>query len=218
MCALDWRLSKVIRIEKLLGGDCMSSCGTIQLQDVGMLDVASNHGSSLSHEGLVPPKWYAVFTLANHEKRVAGRCAQKYVESFLPLYKTRHKWRNGCTVDLELPLFPNYFFVRIIPRDRVRVLELPGVISMVAAAGKLLPVEDDYINALRDALLVHKIEPHPYLETGAHVRIKRGPLAGAKGVLERRKNDLRVILRLEMLARSVSVEVSATEVEPCRGC
>jgi len=159
--------------------------------------------------------WYAVFTLANHEKRVAARCQQRQVESFVPLYKVRRKWKNRCTVDLELPLFPNYFFTRIIPRDRVRVLELPGVISIVSSGGTLLPLEDDYVNALRDGILAHKIEPHTNLEAGELVRITSGPLAGSEGILERRKNDLRVVLRLEMLARSVSVEVASSQIERC---
>lgn len=161
-------------------------------------------------------KWYAVFTLAHHERRVSERCTQREVESFLPLYKTRRKWKNRCTVDLELPLFPNYFFVRIPPRNRVQVLQLPGVVSIVSSSGQPLPLPDDYISALRDGLRLHKIEPRPSVEPGEKVRITTGPLAGAEGMLERHKNGFRVLLTLEMLARSISVEVGADEIELCR--
>jgi transcription antitermination factor NusG len=159
------------------------------------------------------PKWYAVFTLARHEKRVLARCEERHIESFLPLYKAKHRWKNRCTVDLELPLFPSYSFVRIDPRIRVQVLQVPGVVSIVSSGRELLPLPDDYINSLRDGLLAHRIEPHPGVSVGDWVRITSGPMAGAEGVLERRKNDLRVVLRLDMLARSVSVEVSATDIE-----
>ncbi len=74
---------------------------------------------------------------------------------------------------------------------------------------------DGYINSLRDGLLVHRIEPHADLEVGDLVRIKTGPMIGVEGILERRKNELRVILKLEMLARSVAVEVGAEEIEWC---
>jgi transcription antitermination factor NusG len=143
------------------------------------------------------------------------RCTQRQVESFLPLYHVRRKWKNRCTVDLELPLFPCYLFVRISPRDRVKILELPGVVAIVSSAGQLLPVPDDYVTTLRDGLLARRIEPHENIEIGELVRIKTGALAGAEGILERRKNGLRVVLRLEMLARSVSVEVASTEIECC---
>jgi transcription antitermination factor NusG len=153
--------------------------------------------------------------MSNHEKRVVGRCQQRQLESFLPLYRVKRKWKNRCTVDLDLPLFPNYFFVRIVPRDRVRILELAGVVSIVSSGGQPLPLTDEYIASLQQGLLAHKIEPHPDLEVGELVRITTGPLAGAEGILERRKNDFRVVLKLEMLARSVSVEVAASEIEWC---
>jgi transcription antitermination factor NusG len=173
----------------------------------------SNNVQDLGAAGAYLPRWYAVFTLARHEKRVFARCEERQIESFLPLYKVKHRWKNRCTVDLELPLFPSYSFVRIDPRVRMQVLQLSGVVSIVSSGRELLPLPDDYIDSLRGGLLARRIEPHPGVSLGDRVRITNGPMAGAEGVLERRKNDLRVILRLEMLARSVSVEVSATEIE-----
>jgi len=161
------------------------------------------------------PRWYAAFTQARHEKRVFAHCDLRQIESFLPLYKAKHRWKNRCTVDLELPLFPSYCFVRIDTHERVRVLQVPGVIRIVSSGHQLQPLPDDYVNALRDGLLVHRIEPHNEVAVGDWVRIKSGPMAGAEGVLERRKNELRVVLRLEMLERSVSVEVGAEEIECC---
>lgn len=161
-------------------------------------------------------KWYAVFTLTRHEKRVFAQCEERKIETFLPLYKARHQWKNRQTVDLELPLFPSYTFVHIDPRTRVQVLQLRGVVSIVSSGRELTPVPKEYIEALRAGLQTHRIKPHPGLSVGDWVRLKNGPLAGAEGVLERHKNDLRVVLRLEMLARSVSVEVAATDIQPCR--
>jgi transcription antitermination factor NusG len=171
--------------------------------------------SELWEERIPVAKWYAVFTLTRHEKRVHAQCEDRQIESFLPLYKVKHRWKNRCNVELQLPLFPSYSFVRIDPRVRVKVLQLPGVVSIVGSGRELLSIPDDYIQSLRDGLLVHRIAAHPGLAVGEWVRIKTGPMAGSKGILERRKNDLRVVLRLEMLARSVSVEVGSEEVEPC---
>ena len=79
----------------------------------------------------------------------------------------------------------------------------------------MLPIPDEYMNSLREGLLVHRIEPHPGLALGCRVRISQGPMAGAVGILERDKSNFRVVLKLEMLARSVAVEVGASEIEPC---
>ena len=174
---------------------------------------ASDSAQSLWVPSTYQPKWYAVFTLPRHEKHVLAQCLDRQIESFLPLYKVKHRWKNRCTVDLEMPLFPCYSFIRIEPQARVHVLQLRGVVSIISSGREPLPVPDQDINSLRDGLLVHRIEPHPEVAVGDRVRIKTGPMAGAEGILERRKNGLRVIVKLEMLARSISVEVGSDEID-----
>lgn len=180
------------------------SFGSFESQNVQDLEGSSNH-----------LRWYAVFTLTRHEKRVRAQCEEHQIESFLPTYKVKHRWKNRRSVHLELPLFPGYSFVRIEPRTRLHVLQLPGVISIVSSGRNMLPIPDEYMNSLREGLLVYRMEPHPGLALGCRVRISQGPMAGAVGILERDKNNFRVVLKLEMLARSVAVEVGASEIEPC---
>jgi len=158
--------------------------------------------------------WFAAYTNSHHEKRVAAQFAERRMESFLPLYATRHRWRNGCEMNLDLPLFPNYVFVRVDPRKRVRVLEVPGVVSLVGFGRTLAPLPDFEIEALRSAIGQRKIEPHPYQVIGERVRIKAGPMTGMEGVLVRRKSNFRVVLALDAIMQSVAVEVDADELEP----
>ena len=61
-----------------------------------------------------------------------------------------------------------------------------------------------------------RMEPHPYLQAGRYVRLRNGPLAGLEGTLIRKKEALRLVVSIEMLMRSVAVEVNASDVEPCR--
>jgi len=171
-------------------------------------------GLEQESRGLVgyDPRWYAVFTMPRHEKRVAGHCTERGIESFLPLYQVRHRWKNRCTATVELPLFPNYSFVRIDVRERIQVLSLSSVRYIVCSGHELLPVPDEYISFLREGLLAHRIEPHLNLEAGDRVRIKTGPMAGMEGILDRHKSGLRIVLKLEMIGRSIAVEVGAAEV------
>jgi transcription antitermination factor NusG len=159
-------------------------------------------------------RWYAAFTMSRHEKQIAWHLGQREIESFLPLYKTKHRWRNRCAVDLELPLFPNYVFVRIDPKERLRVLRVPSVVSIVSIGREPLPVPDHYISGLRNGLLTYGIEPHPGLDVGDRVRIIAGAMADMVGVLDRQKSGFRVVLRLEMIGRSVAVEVDLADIEP----
>jgi transcription antitermination factor NusG len=59
------------------------------------------------------------------------------------------------------------------------------------------------------------VEPHPFLKCGTRVRVIRGSLEGVEGILTRKKNLCRLVLSVDMLARSVAVEVHADDVEPC---
>ena len=157
--------------------------------------------------------WFAAYTCANHEKRVVEHFEARDVEHFLPLYASVRRWKDR-RVQLDLPLFPGYVFVRIAVGARLRVLEVPGVVRLVGFNGQPYPLAEGEIESLRKGILNgSRIEPHPYLSVGARVRIKSGPLAGVEGNLVRKKNAYRVVLSLDLIARSAAVEVDSADVE-----
>ena len=80
--------------------------------------------------------WFAVSTTPRHEKRVAQHFGLREVECFLPLYRSQRRWNDGSKVALDLPLFPGYIFVRIGRKERTRVLQVPGVLALVAGTGR----------------------------------------------------------------------------------
>jgi transcription antitermination factor NusG len=160
------------------------------------------------------PQWFALYTTPRHEKHVSEILVQRQIETFLPLYRTTRRWKKSLPVDLELPLFPTYVFVRIAREARGPVLGIPGVLSIVGSPREAWPLPDLDIESLRSGLLERKIEPHPYLVVGERVRIRAGVMAGVEGVLVRMKNDFRVVLSLDAIMRSVAVEVDADDIEP----
>jgi transcription antitermination factor NusG len=157
--------------------------------------------------------WYAVYTRPSHEKRVAEHCASREIECYLPSYKTTSLWKNRCKVELELPLFPCYVFVRVQWRQRVYVLEVPSVVSIVGNGREPLPLQHSEIASLRAGLELCRAEPHPYLNIGERARIKFGPLAGLEGVVVRKTGGLRVVLTLQKIMKSVAVEVEESDLE-----
>ena len=125
-----------------------------------------------------------------------------------------HLWKNGCKVRVELPLFPGYLFIRIDPRNRYKVLALPGAVAVVGSAGGPWPLPDSEVAVLRAGMQLCKFEPHPYLTVGQKVRIKRGPLVNMTGFLVRHSGGIRVVLSVEMIGQAAAVEVGTDEVEP----
>ena len=127
----------------------------------------SEMGCSATHSG--HPLWYVAYTSANHEKRVAEQFSLRSVEHFLPLYEAKRRWKDR-RMKLELPLFPGYVFVRMSLRDRLKVLQVPGVARLVGFNGQPAAIPDNEIEALRASLGAQlRAEPHPYLIVGRRV-------------------------------------------------
>jgi len=160
-----------------------------------------------------PPRWFALYTSPRHEKHVSEILMQHRFETFLPLYRTTRQWKKSRPVVLELPLFPTYVFVRIAREARSAVLGVTGVLSIVGSPREPWAVPDLDIEAIRLGSQMRKIQPHTYLTVGERVRIKSGVMAGVEGILVRKKNDLRVVLTLDTIMRSVAVEVDADDIE-----
>lgn len=158
--------------------------------------------------------WYAAYTSANHEKRVAEQLARKEVEHFLPLYEAIHQWKDR-RVRLQLPLFPGYIFVCVALSEKLKVLQIGGVARLVGFGDRPVPMPEDEIESLRRGLQGSlKMEPHPYLSEGQRVRIIRGPLTGMDGILLRKKGNLRLVLSIDLIMRSVVVDVDAADILP----
>ena len=159
-------------------------------------------------------KWYAAYTSANHEKRVAEQLERRSVEHFLPLYESVRRWADR-RVRLQLPLFPGYVFVRMAVRDRLKVLEVPGVAHLVGFGGQLTPVPEEDIQAIRMCLAVpNRVQPHRYLKRGQRVRVLNGPLTGLTGIVVRQRKQTRFVISFDLLQRSVAVEIDATDLGP----
>ena len=159
------------------------------------------------------PRWYAAYTCANHEKRVSEQLGVRRVEHFLPLYCSVRRWQDR-RVTLQLPLFPGYVFVRMPLRERLLVMQVPGVAQLVGFDGKPASLPDAEIEALQRSLGKGVgAEPHPYLTAGRRVRVKSGPLAGVEGVLLRRKGNFRVVISIDLIQRSVAVDADVADIE-----
>ncbi len=159
-------------------------------------------------------RWYAARTKSRHEKKVAEHLAGKGIVNFLPLYKAQHRWKDRVA-RVELPLFPGYIFVQFALKERLKVLEIPGVANLVSFKGEPAALPEQEIETLRQGLSANVYaEPHPYLKVGRRVRIKGGPLRGLEGILERKKEDsFRVVISIDLIMRSVLVEVAMGDVE-----
>ncbi|MGB8509275.1 MAG: UpxY family transcription antiterminator [Pyrinomonadaceae bacterium] len=166
--------------------------------------------------GLSPPpqhSWYAVRTRSNYEKITANLLEAKGFEQYLPLYQVRKLWSDRV-MESSLPLFPGYVFCKFDARCRTPILSTHGVVSIVSFAGQPALIADEEIKAVQAVLRSERLtEPCPYLCEGQLIRINRGPLAGLEGILVKKRN-WRIVISIQILRRSVSVEVDPDSITP----
>lgn len=172
----------------------------------------SNHATVVPSPVPSVSRWYAAYTCTNHERRVAQQLDERRVENFLPLYRSVRRWKDRRK-ELQLALFPSYVFVHMDVKERVKVLQLPGVVNLVTFGGVPAALPDSEIETLRlGSACPTQIMPHPYLRVGRRVRVASGPFAGTEGILVRRREGCRVVVSIDLLMRSVALEVDEADI------
>lgn len=158
--------------------------------------------------------WYALMVKHQHERPLESALRHKGFEALAPFYQVRKRWSDRVKT-IDLPLFPGYVFCRFPMADRLSVLDTPGISRVVSFNGAPAPVAGDEIEAIR-AVITAKVpvRPWPHLKPGDRVRIERGSLQGIEGTLIREKEVLRLVIGIELLQRSVCVEIDADWITP----
>jgi transcription antitermination factor NusG len=159
--------------------------------------------------------WFAVQTRPHHEKKVSAELTQKGLHSFLPVQRQRRQWSDRQKW-IELPLFSNYVFVRMAedPELRTRVLRTMGVVRFAGAPGHGTSIPDEQIHNLQTIVNQRiPLMPHSYINVGEKVRICGGALHGMEGVLVAIRDGRRFVVSVDLIQRSVAIQLEGFEVE-----
>jgi transcriptional antiterminator NusG len=161
--------------------------------------------------------WYAVYAQVRHEGKVYSRLLAKSLECLFPQME-RWSRRRDRRKKIQVPIFPGYLFVHtcLDSHQHVRILQTPGVVSLVRNKDGPLPVPESQINSLK-TLLGGKdvLTSHPYLKAGMYVRVVNGPLCGCEGILIRKRSGRsRLVVAIDIIQQAVCVELNEEDVEP----
>jgi transcription antitermination factor NusG len=164
-----------------------------------------------------PWPWYAIQAKSSREKTASLLLENAGYECLVPISKYMRRWSDRMK-EVEVPLFPGYFFCRMDPHNRLPVLMTPGVIQIVGVGKTPIPVEEEEIAAIqRVGKSGLPTMPWPYLEVGNVVRIEEGPLRGLTGIVLKIKSGVKLVLSVSLLQRSMAVEIERGwigEVQP----
>lgn len=159
-------------------------------------------------------QWFTLQVVPRHERNVDAILGHKGCEHFFPTHQVRRKWSDRTKL-VQLPLFPGYVFCRSCYSLMDVARSTPGVIRVVSFGGKPHPVSSEEINALQLVVQVQRdVCSVPYLNAGRKVRVITGPLSGVTGIIVRIRRRERLIVSVDLIMKSASVEIDASEVVP----
>jgi len=162
------------------------------------------------------PPWFALTVKPRHEKAATAYLGRKGLEAYLPLYKARRRWSDRFR-EVEMCLFPGYVFCRFHFANRLDVLNVPSVHSVVGFGDRETPVSEQEIDSIRTILASGApVLPWNFVKVGERVRIVDGSLCGIEGVLVRERDAWRVVVSVDLLQRSVAVEIDRELIRPVR--
>ncbi|MBW2017900.1 MAG: UpxY family transcription antiterminator [Deltaproteobacteria bacterium] len=161
------------------------------------------------------PKWFAVHTRSRFEQKVHAALAGKSVEAFLPRIQVMSR-RKDRRKKILVPMIPGYVFVRfdLDPEVYWDIIKTTGVVRMIGFEGKPVPVNDEEIASLMILDGTDRtVQNREYMKRGDRVMIMEGPLKGLVGFYLRHKGKDKVVVSVELLRRSLEVEIEDWALE-----
>ncbi|MEJ5961909.1 UpxY family transcription antiterminator [Pedobacter immunditicola] len=152
--------------------------------------------------------WYAVYTRARWEKKVADQLNRIAIENYCPLNRVEKQWSDRKKI-VEEPLFTSYVFVRVSKQQMNLVRELYGIVNFVCWLGKPAVIPDPEIQSIKQFLSLYqnvKIKPVS-LNVQDRIKILQGPFSEMEGqVIAVSKRSVKVMLPSLRCFMTVEIE------------
>ncbi len=180
-----------------------------------------DRSTALTDTAQTPLGWHVLWTRSNSERLVSEQLAAKGYEVFLPMIQqiALGSVRGRRQPIRRVPMFKGYLFLRH-RIGRTAFLDISNTKGLVHILGarwdRLAQVPDEELTSIKRAQESHEpMMPYPFLKVGSRVRITRGTLTNAQGILVR--TDLAkglLVISVGLLQRSIAVKVSCADVVP----
>jgi transcription antitermination factor NusG len=161
--------------------------------------------------------WLALIVRSRHEKSVKTILDSKGYRTALPLVRCMHKRRTGSAWDSQKPLIAGYVFAARDLDNPFRMITTPGVVHIVSFGSEPATIPEAEIDALeRIAASGLPVACCGYTTIGDRVELIAGPLQGIQGIVLRQTKTTRLVVGVELLQRSVTVEIDGAWAVPIR--
>jgi hypothetical protein len=153
------------------------------------------------------------FELGKEGRAASGASRSRAFASFLSVHEPPERWARRsrtCTI-------PRLSFRQATFCERLKVLTVPNVLSIVGTRTCPSVVSDDEISWIKSGVEHGGLKPHSYLEVGTRVVVMSGVAAGMEGILLRKHNNVRILVALDSIAQAFVIEIDGALVKPVGG-
>jgi len=154
--------------------------------------------------------WFALKVRARSEPVAVSALRNRGYDPFCPTYSERRRYKDRMKI-IENAVFPGYLFCRFDLRHKVSVISSHSVEYLVSVAGVPSEIPENDMRNIRRAVEAGA-RPMTYFKAGQRVRVEVGSLAGIEGLLLRCPSGDRLVISIDLLQRSVSLEISKDHV------
>ena len=156
-------------------------------------------------------RWWVAHTKSRNEKSLAWDLLKRGTPYFLPMVE-KVQSKSGRKVKSVLVLFSGYLFFCGSENNRYGAMTTNRIASTIEVPDQEGLIKE--LSSIQRAMSGPKqLDPFPYLQVGQRCVVKSGPLRGVEGLLVRRKNIDRLVLRVQVLGQAVSTEIDASLLE-----
>lgn len=174
------------------------------------------YGLGAPDQAVEAGNWYALWVKSRHEFVTAEELTRKGIITFVPTATRMRQWKDRKK-NIDFPLFPGYLFVQLVPQPGafLNILQTRGAVRFVSLEpGHPTLVSSEDIASLKVMINSGElIDVFPTFREGMPVRMKRGPLSGAAGILMKREGSHMFLVNFDLLGRSVGLKIHAEDVE-----
>jgi transcription antitermination factor NusG len=157
--------------------------------------------------------WFVLHVRIRSELLVRSVLEQKGFECFTPTFQQSRVYTDRVK-NVQTALFPGYVFCHFAPHDSRQILVTPAVKTILGDGRDPIPLPEQEIGNLRCASSSETARPEKYPGIGQRVRVQQGLFTGVEGLLISRKGRDRLVVSVDLIRSSFSIELDSWQLEP----
>jgi transcription antitermination factor NusG len=159
--------------------------------------------------------WYAIYCKSRYEKKISLELTAKGIENYVPVKNEVHQWSDRKK-RVEVPVLPNYIFVKTDNSQFYRILKIYGVRCFICFDRGPEPIPEKQIMNFKNFLesVGQEVEiSYEKFAKGDLVEITEGSMKGIIGEVVEYRGKKNLLIRLETVQCNILTDISCAKLK-----